>query len=366
MRLVGIACARNESDVIEAFVRHNARVVDHLVVLDAGSTDGTLDILLALEKEGLPLEIVQDASPGKYQWLRMSRLMRDYAATRYGAEWVLPLDADEFYVGRAEGFDSADAAIPRILRMSTKLYGPTPGDDPGELNPAIRIRRRLADDRPNWAKVIIPSALARSPDAILDQGNHDVLLNGHPCRSGYWEHAYLAHVPVRSEGQCLAKTAVTTLQYLAMGDSNLGGGVHYLAAFAELKRDPTRFASRHAFWGVPVAAGAMPVTIEDPIPYLGGPLVYTRLVDDSVRALLAVLTCAEELAVHYAQLRGGVIPQEPLERVLAGSVIRRLQAGLDERDQLIEEIWRSWIWRVGRLLVGPAGWFARHLTSRSP
>ena len=79
MRLVAITCVKNEIDIVEAFVRHTLALVDHLVVLDNGSQDGTGDVLQALAKEGLPLEIVEDGSPGQYQPQRMTRLMHEYA-----------------------------------------------------------------------------------------------------------------------------------------------------------------------------------------------------------------------------------------------------------------------------------------------
>ena len=61
MKLVAAACVKNEVDIVEAFVRHTLTVVDHLVILDNGSHDGTCEILRALEKEGLALDVVEDS-----------------------------------------------------------------------------------------------------------------------------------------------------------------------------------------------------------------------------------------------------------------------------------------------------------------
>jgi glycosyltransferase involved in cell wall biosynthesis len=52
MTLIAITRMKNELDIIEAFVRHHAHSFDKLIVLDDGSTDGTLDILKALQAEG--------------------------------------------------------------------------------------------------------------------------------------------------------------------------------------------------------------------------------------------------------------------------------------------------------------------------
>ena len=96
MRSVAITCIKNEIDIVEAFTRHTLALVDQLVVLDNGSQDGTVDVLQALVKEGLPLEIVEDGLPGQYQPQRMTRLMHEHAVARYDADWVFPLDGDEF------------------------------------------------------------------------------------------------------------------------------------------------------------------------------------------------------------------------------------------------------------------------------
>ena len=80
MQIVGITTAKNEIDVIEAFVRHTLSMIPRLVVLDNGSTDGTLEVLRAIQAEGLPLDVVEDPGLGHYQSRRMTRLMREHVA----------------------------------------------------------------------------------------------------------------------------------------------------------------------------------------------------------------------------------------------------------------------------------------------
>jgi hypothetical protein len=65
--LFGAAMVRNEADIIEAFVRHNVRVLDGLAIVDHGSFDGTSEILAALVAEGLPVSMVRDESTGQDQ-----------------------------------------------------------------------------------------------------------------------------------------------------------------------------------------------------------------------------------------------------------------------------------------------------------
>ena len=48
MKIVAISMVRNEADVIEAFVRHHAGLVDELIVVDHRSIDGTDELLREL------------------------------------------------------------------------------------------------------------------------------------------------------------------------------------------------------------------------------------------------------------------------------------------------------------------------------
>jgi len=55
MRLAAVTTVRNECDIIESFVRHNAAFLDCFYILDHRSTDATPVILRKLTDEGLPV-----------------------------------------------------------------------------------------------------------------------------------------------------------------------------------------------------------------------------------------------------------------------------------------------------------------------
>src|SRR6185437_6588398 len=94
MKLFGMAMARNECDVIEAFVRHNLTVLDGLHVVDHGSVDPTPKILAALTREGLPLEVASETRLEFRQSHVVSAAVRRLLAD--GADFVFLLDSDEF------------------------------------------------------------------------------------------------------------------------------------------------------------------------------------------------------------------------------------------------------------------------------
>jgi len=307
MRIVGITAVKNESDIIESFVRHTLAYTCRLVVLDNGSTDGTLDILRALVDEGLPLDILEDPTPGQFQSRRMTRLMRDHALGRLHADWILPLDADELVATDEASLvhDSADPARP--IAIPWREYVPDPSDDPAQVNPVVRMGNRLVTGC-GAQIVLVPRRLAALPDAELPQGHHQLNVAGRPVESGRGS-AYLGHFPIRSPGQFLAKMAITRLQYQTMGNRHPDWGFHYREPFELLKRDPEAFlASFHtaalSYMRLP-GAEKDTRTVAAPFPYRGGPLRYTAARGDVNFGWRAILDYAESLAVQFAVLSAG-------------------------------------------------------------
>jgi hypothetical protein len=390
MQVVAVANVKDEIDIIEAFVRHNLARVNRLVVLDNGSSDGTLAVLRKLEAEGLPLDIVEDPSLGMYQGQRTNRLIREWAVGRHGADWVLPLDVDEFVA-----FPGGGSLVPpgagddRPIALPWRSYVARPTDDPSEMNPVVRIRHRLAKESCTWVKVLIPGALAARPDAAVVQGNNELLLGDRGCAAAPSPGAYLAHFPMRSPGQYSAKIAINFLQYAVIPDRAIDAGWHYRAAYELLRRDPAAFrASFHE--AAPLYAslpGQLPPAefVHDPLDYRGGPLRHTPPVNDEARGLLAVLGCAEQLARRQAALSAWLgedrLPSvERLASVLANihthfaeqyylalgnhtqllqvaQELRRVQQLLPQQVRQAERstvraLKQSWTWKTGRLVVG--------------
>lgn len=94
MKVFGISMVRNEMDIIRVNVLHHLTLgLDCLLVVDNGSSDGTDRELQRLSRdERVRWQRVE--SP-----YRQSEIITGLAreAFRSGADWVLPLDADEFW-----------------------------------------------------------------------------------------------------------------------------------------------------------------------------------------------------------------------------------------------------------------------------
>jgi glycosyltransferase involved in cell wall biosynthesis len=311
MRKVAIAMVKNEVDIIEAFARHTASFVDQLVILDNGSTDGTLDVLQSLQRGGIPLDIIEDPLPGYYQARRTTQLMREHALRRHGAEWIIPLDADEMlFVPEGHELVSEEVGNEQPLELQWRTYLPDPSDNSSEKNPFVRISHRLQEEAWQWVKVMVPARLAARPDAMLSQGNHELLLNDRPVSALRHPHAVLAHFPVRSASQFMSKVVISHLQYTAMPDGSWGSGWHYRDALDLLRRDPAAFVAEFFRFArqycVPNGFKDDQTILSDPVPYRGGQLVHTAQCQDAYRGWLNILRYAEELAWRQAALTNGL------------------------------------------------------------
>jgi hypothetical protein len=96
MKLVAIGAVHNEVDILESTVRHLfAQGIDRMMLTDHRSTDGTAELLDKLAHR-YPIDLRRDT--GRY--FEQKRIINGMAEKAWldGADWVLPFDADEFWV----------------------------------------------------------------------------------------------------------------------------------------------------------------------------------------------------------------------------------------------------------------------------
>ncbi|MEM1076602.1 MAG: glycosyltransferase family 2 protein [Pseudomonadota bacterium] len=91
---LGLSVVKNEADIIEAMVRHNLQYLDHMVIFDNGSLDGTVDILRALAAETGRVEVRIDTRAGHIQRSIINGFLRAHAL-EYDPVQVVLLDGDE-------------------------------------------------------------------------------------------------------------------------------------------------------------------------------------------------------------------------------------------------------------------------------
>jgi len=314
MRLVAVSIVKNEADIIEAFVRHTLAWVDHHLVFDHASTDGTREILSALQAEGLPLTLFTDDSLGNLQQARSNHLTR-LAAAQHAADWVLPLDADEILaapdrIALERALQGLDPAAPASLPLLD--YYPTATDDTTIINPVLRLRH--CQTRPSRTrKLIIPRQLALDATVAAGKGSHalyreNVALSDQPLAPDY----HLAHLALRSPQHQVIRVVLAELQKVSRGRAAEGLDVHYRLGYQLLAENPGLF---FATVFPPVERLRL-----SPIDYRGAALRHTSGQDWS-RVARALLPYLDQLAASHGRLldAAGSSPATG-----SGSVIRQL------------------------------------------
>lgn len=243
MRLAAVTTVRNECDVIEAFVRHNAAFFDCLYILDHRSTDATPVILRKLADEGLPVLLSREEHGIFYQSSQMTRLIKR-AVDDYPWDFIIPLDGDEFLhirdratlEGALADLDADSVGLSNVVN-----YVPTEKDDLNEMDVLRRIVHRAAtlpDLGCKIGKVIIPGELLKRASFTLNEGHHGVSVDGKLVPERWLDALSLAHFPVRSIDQFILRTALCRLAWSSRSDYNPAWGWQYEKFIELLKRKP--------------------------------------------------------------------------------------------------------------------------------
>jgi hypothetical protein len=302
MRVIGVCYFRNESDILEAFIRHTLAYCQTLLLLDHGSSDASPEIVHLLQREGLPLHLVSDPTLGHIEVEQGNRLCQ-LAAHEFSADWILSLDADEFIQGAGDSsFLPEDQVEPACLKIPMRSYYPLPEDSRSLLNPVERVTHRLASevwkgDNPCEYKVIVPGALARKPGARLTQGKHQFFLDGMEAPFHVLNGVTLAHFSLRSPSQYATKLVARQLQkyrHIAKHGDEVG---FYDEPYEVLRRSYTEFSEKfHDFRVAYTPEAITDGLVRDPLVYRGAPLLYTPRVPDADDVIRNLMDLGERLA----------------------------------------------------------------------
>jgi SAM-dependent methyltransferase len=281
-RLIGISMVKTEQDIIEPFLRHHARLLDALVLIDNASVDQTRRIAVDCSRD-LGNIIVTDSFEFAYnQSDRMTRILRD-CQSAFFADYIFLLDGDEFInVADREVLLDALAPIPRagVGLMPWRTHLLTPKAAEGAPVPPGSMHWRRTEERPQWYKAVLRLDGEIRPDLIVSQGNHAITSSaGYPVSTVELADVELLHFPVRSAAQLTAKSIVGWVAYLARDKDarEKGDAFQWRDAFDKVVADPHHFTparlaeaalnyARHtpqqADWAADVVEAALPAIPE--------------------------------------------------------------------------------------------------------
>jgi hypothetical protein len=215
---------RDEADIVGAMLTHHrSQGVDHVIVTDNASVDGTLDILQRFEREGF-VTVWHDPEHRKQQWQTVTRMAR-YAATDLAADWVINADADEFWVARdpSETIRTVLERVPADIRVFSARVVNVTGAPARSGTGLQRLRLRDQRSEPTLRASGIPfhptpDAVHRAhPDVEVAQGNHRATAPGW-SEPELRDELEVLHLPWRSWSQYEYKVRVSGEAYLRNPD----------------------------------------------------------------------------------------------------------------------------------------------------
>jgi hypothetical protein len=201
--VIGISVVKDEADIIRQTIEHMLKQVDHIIVADNMSSDGTHEVL-----ESLPVELLEDREVAYRQGAKVTALAHA-AYDGYGADFVVSFDADE--VWRASDPRQTVKEVLERLRPSTMI-----------------AEAQWLTHNPNGTTTIerLPKVACRyHPNLVIDQGNHFAHY-GKPVERAIGL-LKVDHYPWRTPEQALRKIRNGIAAYRAAPDLPEKYGTHW-------------------------------------------------------------------------------------------------------------------------------------------
>jgi len=143
-KIIMTLLVRDEIDIIELHLRYHAGLdIDGLIVTDHQSRDGTREILEQYRRSGLILELIDEPSPA-YDQIAWVHRMIERARDRYGADYCINSDADEFWY--AEGSLRSTLARSRASKIQCPSYNMLPPAEGAFWTATDCVRRAAPKD----------------------------------------------------------------------------------------------------------------------------------------------------------------------------------------------------------------------------
>jgi hypothetical protein len=254
---------RDEADIVAANIRHHLALgVRHVIATDNGSADGTVEILEEFARSGV-LTLRHDTDD-RFEQARLTTAMAHLARERFGAEWVLSNDADEFWVGPLLPLLASTPANLIFCKRANRIA-------PADADWSFETARHLAIKpdgaaRAELLRPIPPKVLVRADHLIaLTQGCHNAEMRD-PCPA-LARDLLIRHFPVRGRAHFRRKAVAGGAAYARNAELDPRLGAHWRRWHAEIEAG--RFEALYAEVVPSIAeldeAGAQGIVVEDDV-----------------------------------------------------------------------------------------------------
>jgi Glycosyl transferase family 2/Methyltransferase domain len=219
MQVFGLMIVRNEADIVRVNVLHHLAVgVDRFLIVDNGSEDGTDQILHDLSRGG---RVAFTRFSGPYRQAEITTQLA-LEAYRRGADWVIPIDADEFWyapggdlrgvltesiagalgvqvVNFIQRMEQREASADALLHMTWRA--------PKPVGPLDRVQQLVCNRANAFVEMMYPPKwISRASLALhIGVGNHEVM--GVPGPFEETDAIVCLHAPLRSRSVFHAQVA---------------------------------------------------------------------------------------------------------------------------------------------------------------
>lgn len=225
MKIVSFTMVNNESEIIESFIRYNYNFVDHMVIIDNGCTDNTIEIVNQLISENYQIT-VYDESLEAYNQFRLDNKYLHKIIMEMNPDIILPLDADEFLIADGNPRDLLETLkLDRVYYVNWQWYVMTKEDDIEEAFIPRKMQYCLKEPVWNYSdgtpvtKTIIPAQYFDKMRLTLSMGHHTVFGNS-DVKVETRSDIRFAHYRAISEEQLIYKTCCYTMRDIATMENN--------------------------------------------------------------------------------------------------------------------------------------------------
>ena len=216
-KIIIFARVKNEDDIIESFCRYNLTYSDCMLIMDDGSDDNTKEIIQNLINEGLPIKLIQGLDRAIYDIEKFNVSMVNIALNEYGADLIIPLDADEFLyhtdgINPRETLEALQENIEYQAIWRTYVYEKEPdialGFMPNNFTYYRNPEMENPEIYPRHKKIISSKYLFKSKKAKIIAGSHFLKYTDeykNDIKTEIHEKLVFAHFPIRSKIQLKKK-----------------------------------------------------------------------------------------------------------------------------------------------------------------